>query len=174
MVENNIHQSAADKETMMMKRQEFKSKQYVFVLWGDKFEEDTAALFTASLRRAGLRVKVVGLTGPRALGNHGLGLCSDLTLDQALPLAKRAICVIVPCSPFSLKRMENDPRIQDFFGFAIANQAKLVLGYSGTADIEKVSPELSSAQDLVLCPGYEELNEFVCQVANSLLSERVC
>ena len=38
------------------------SDSHIFVLWGNGFDEAMTAIFVTELRRAGLRVKVVGLT----------------------------------------------------------------------------------------------------------------
>ncbi len=92
-----------------------KPSDYIFILWGDKFEETALVTFATTLRDAGLHVKFVGLTGQRSTGKHGVVLCSDLALGQALALAEQAIGVIIPCSAATLSRIENDPRVLDFF-----------------------------------------------------------
>ncbi len=66
-----------------------RTQDYVFVLWGDRFEEVAATIFVAELRQAGLRVKVVSLTRRRVNGGHGLALLPDLTLEEALPVKCR-------------------------------------------------------------------------------------
>lgn len=100
---------------------------YVFILWGEKFDEDVATLFTTEARRLGLCVKIIGLTGVQAAGGNGMIITADLTLGQAMPLADKAICVVIPCSPAILQRIEDDPRIPDFFQQANRNQARFVL-----------------------------------------------
>lgn len=90
----------------------------VFVLWGDQFDEAAAALVITGLRQAGLRVKVVGLHGTCVKGAHGLGLLADLTLDQALTIADRAICVVFPCTTQSFQRARDDPRLEEFLARA--------------------------------------------------------
>ena len=67
-----------------------KPVQYVFVLWGKGFYEASATIFVTELRRAGLRVKVVGLTQRRTSGAFGLALVPDVTLDQILLAASHA------------------------------------------------------------------------------------
>ena len=61
------------------------TKKYVFVLWGDGFDEATATTFVTELREVGLPVKIVSLTAHQPKGKRGVALVSDLTLDQALP-----------------------------------------------------------------------------------------
>ena len=105
-----------------------KANDYVFVLWGDKFEEAAATIFVTAFREAGIRVKVIGLTAQRISGAHGLALVPDLTLDQALRLASNAVCVILPYTSRGIKRLRNDPRIMEFFSLANSNNARLRFG----------------------------------------------
>lgn len=93
----------------------------VFVLWGPNFEEVAATLFLTTMREAGLRTELVGLTSREVAGAHGLILHCDLTLTEALPLAERAICVVLPCSSATLREVENDPRLQLFFQKSLVN-----------------------------------------------------
>lgn len=104
-----------------------RATQYAFILWGDRFEEEVTTIFATELRRAGLSVKIVGLAGLKAAGVHGLVLSCDITLWDALPLADQAICVILPCSMATVKRIENDPRVHEFFKLALQNQAQFII-----------------------------------------------
>jgi hypothetical protein len=143
---------------------------YVFVLWGNQFDEATATIFVTELREAGLRVKVVGLTPRQINGAHGLALVPDLTLDQALPLAPQAICVILPYASRGIKRLRNDPRIREFFHLAYAsNRAKFVVGQFNQAAIAKLGLFPVSADNVVVYPGSEDLVAFARQMAKSLL-----
>ena len=142
-------------------------QQYVFVLWGDKFEEATAALFTTKLREAGLRVKVVGLSGQWAAGIHGLALCADLTLDQALRLAHKALCVVIPCR--SIHKLRNDPRTGDLLHQAQKNRAKLVIGQVHEADIAHQELFSASNSNIILYPHDDaDLMWFIDEIASSL------
>jgi transcriptional regulator GlxA family with amidase domain len=109
----------------------------VFVLWADRFDETLAALFVAELRKAGLRVKLVSLAGQPSSGAYGLTLVPDLTLEQALPMAQQASCVVIPCGDAGLKRLKNDPRIQQFLVQTHAAGAMFVVDQSGVVDLER-------------------------------------
>ncbi|MEM7129682.1 MAG: hypothetical protein AAF702_25345 [Chloroflexota bacterium] len=102
-----------------------------FILWGEHFEEATAAIFVTKLRQAGLCVKLVGLAGQRPIGKNGLALYPDITLGEALTMAEQASCVVLPCDASTLKHIESDPRILDFFQKSRGNDAKFVVS---TAD----------------------------------------
>lgn len=100
--------------------------QYIFVLWGSNFNEAAATIFVTELRQAGLRVKVVGLDGDSPVGVNGLALVPDMPLSKALPLAKRARCVIVPCDACQWQRIHDDPRLTDFLRQSQQGGARLI------------------------------------------------
>ena len=141
------------------------AKAYVFVLWAHQFEEATATIFVSELRRAGLRVKVVGLTQRRSAGVCGLALLPDLTLEQALPLASHTLCLVIPCTSPAAKRLKNDPRLADFFGQAHANQAKFVIGPLDEVDLNLFPPAIDK---ITIYPGSEDLIEVARGLARSL------
>ncbi|MEZ4866686.1 MAG: hypothetical protein R3C14_35530 [Caldilineaceae bacterium] len=103
------------------------SSAHTLILWGAAFEEMAAVIFATQLRRQGLPVKIVGLVGPPAMGEHGITVRPDLTLSEAMPMARCAKCVILPCSPATARRIENDPRLPTFFAAAASNHALFIL-----------------------------------------------
>lgn len=131
--------------TTTQKSQPTRTTLYAFILWGERFEEEVATIFATELRRIGICVKIVGLTGLQAAGIHGLVLTADFTLGQALPLANQAMCVVVPCSASVLQRSEDDPRVPQFFREAMANHAQFVI--SGGETIEQTSLKVISTPD---------------------------
>jgi hypothetical protein len=149
-----------------------KDYRYVFVLWGDKFEERAATIFVAELREAGLRVKVVGLTPQQIHGWHGLALVPDLTLDQALSLAASTICLVIPYASPGIKRLKNDPRLADLFLQADAHQARFVLGQVSESELAEAGlPPLSSEQ-VMIYPESEDLVGFARELAGLLVGTR--
>lgn len=103
-------------------------KHYIFVLWGHNFDEQMATIFVTELRRAGWLVKVVGLTPGTLSGVHGLALLPDLTLGQALPLASRAVCIIIPTTSLDFDYLHTDPRLHNFIQQATVHGAQFVIG----------------------------------------------
>jgi len=93
----------------------------VFVLWDTHFEELAATILLTTMRAAGLRTELVGLTSREAAGTYGMILQCDLTLSEALPLAVQAMCVILPCSSAILSRVENDPQLYLFLQRSLVN-----------------------------------------------------
>ncbi len=135
-----------------------------FVLWADRFDETLAALFVAELRKAGLRVKLVSLAGQPSSGAYGLTLVPDLTLEQALPMAQQASCVVIPCGDAGLKRLKNDPRIQQFLVQTHNAGAAFVIDQSGAADLERCAWPFSSRPAPVVYSDGEDALEAVRRV----------
>jgi putative intracellular protease/amidase len=142
-----------------------RSSDYIFVLWGHGFDETTATLFITELRRAGLNVKVVGLTQRRSTGAYGLALVPDLTLEEVLPLAGRTRCLIVPYASSGNRQLRNDPRLSDFFERVHANQAKFIIGLLDEADLDLFPPDIDK---VIVEPGSEELIEVARELTRLL------
>ncbi|MBE7472477.1 MAG: hypothetical protein DPW09_22640 [Anaerolineae bacterium] len=139
-----------------------KINRYVFVLWGERFEEAAAAIFVTELRKAGLLVKLVGLDSGHLSGANGLKLLPDLTLGQALLRATQAICVIFPCRSADIQPFNHDPRLREFIGQAQASGARFII--KSAAELEDF--------ELGLCPMVypegEALLEFAAELAQVL------
>lgn len=138
-----------------------KSQEYVFVLWGDKFDETAATIFVTEMRQAGWRVKVVGLSARQSGGIYGLALIPDLTLEQVLPLAPYATCLIIPCTPLSIRQLKNDPRIQSFLEQAYSHQASFVVGPVDAKELETILP----TAEFTIYPDSENLVDFARHLA---------
>lgn len=135
-----------------------------FILWADRFDETLAALFVAELRKARLRVKLVSLAGQPSSGAYGLTLVPDLTLEQALPMAQQASCVVIPCGDAGLKRLKNDPRLQEFLVQTHNAGATFVLHQSGAADLEQCAWPFASRPEPVVYSDGEDALEAVRRV----------
>lgn len=103
------------------------SHHMVLVLWGQGFDEIAASIFVAELRRLGIQVKLMGLKSRQSAGQHGLTLVPDITLGQALRLADRIRCIIVPAPLAALQQFSYDPRLAELLGRAGPNQPLLVM-----------------------------------------------
>ena len=146
---------------------------HVFVLWGEKFEEEIAAIFITEMRRIGVRVKLVGVTGHSAAGRHGLTLRPDILLGDALLLADSAICVVLPCELDMVKRLQEDPRAMSFLAQAAQNQAQFIVrkpAIIAETDLAKLA--LSSA-DWVCYQACDDLFEFIRNIAMQLFNVTV-
>jgi hypothetical protein len=145
-----------------------KSRDYVFVLWRDGFDEMVATAFVTELREAGLLVKVVGVTLRQISGAHGLALIPDLTLDQALPLAAQATCIVIPSHIGRRKHLNDDPRLRQFFEQAGANHAQFITGRwykTGPAGLE-LPASIEAA--VTIYPETEDIVKFAREIAGQL------
>ena len=104
---------------------------YMFVLWADRFDEFAATVFVTEFRIAGLRTKLVSLVSHASAGAYGLALAPDLTLDQALPLACRAACVVIPGGAAAVQPAGRRPAVRIFLAEAHARGALFVVGIDG-------------------------------------------
>jgi hypothetical protein len=136
-----------------------------FVLWGHHCDEAAAVIFVTTLREVGLRVKVVGISGRRHAGAHGLTLTPDLTLSQALPLAMRARCVIIPCDFAQLTGFLNDPRLRQFLAGAQTAQATFVVS---EASLMQADPLWVDVEALLTYPTGAALISFAQTLAAGL------
>lgn len=142
------------------------SDDYIFVLWGNGFDETTATIFITELRRAGLNVKAVGLTQRRATGAYGLALVPDVTLEEVLPLASQTRCLIIPYVSSGNRHLRNDPRLSDFFDRVHANRAKFIIGPLDEADRDLFPPDIDK---VIVEPGSVDL----IKVARRVVEEMV-
>lgn len=142
--------------------------QVVFVIWNGGFEEVTAAIFVTELRKAGLRVKIIGLNAQRISGVHGLALLPDWTLGEALSRAVQALCVIIPEPLTDFGRYKANPRLSDFMAQAQAGGAIFVLNSSNASLLADL--ELGPAAKLMVYPESEKLVEFARELARLLVS----
>jgi len=144
----------------------------VLLLWGHGFDEIAASIFVAELRRLGKRVKVVGLSQQPIAGQHGLTLVPDLPLGQALSVANRVNCLIVPAPLAALQQFSYDPRLAELVGLAAKNQALIVVDAPAGHNLYPFAcdpPPYSNLNQLVY-PPREELFPFVQSVLAPRLS----
>ncbi len=99
----------------------------VLVLWAPKFEEVAASVFVTTLRAAGIQVKLVSLSNELVGGSHGLGLVPDWSLEEALPRAGMAECVVIPCRSEFVRRLAQDPRVRELLWLVRAHHGQVVV-----------------------------------------------
>ena len=139
-----------------------KRNNIVFVLWGQNFDEVAAAIFITEFRKVGLRVKVVALTPRRLGGAHGLSLGTDMTLEQALKAATKALCVVLPGSTSKLAQLTNDPRLSEFISLARNNQARFITAATNSSNMSDL---LGGNAEIITYPSPDALLEFAEDIA---------
>ena len=108
---------------------------YVFLAKG--FEELEALAPVDVLRRAGVTVKTVGVTGKRVSGSHGISVNCDITVNEAT--FDELDGIILPGGLPGTTNLEADERVQRFIDYAAENgkiigaicAAPMILGHKG-------------------------------------------
>ena len=156
-------------QTVSSKRKVAKAGPYVLVLWGDYFDEVAATIFIATLRQAGLAVRVVGVQGLLAAGRYGLLLQADMCLSEVKPLLDRVTCLILPCSRAAVKRLENDPRAHELFAVVAHNKAKIVVHDRSVIRQSVLQSLLEPKGDIMAYGADDNLQTFVREIAKGLV-----
>lgn len=108
---------------------------YVFLAKG--FEELEALAPVDVLRRAGVQVKTVGVTGKRVSGSHGISINCDITIYEAT--FEELDGIILPGGMPGTTNLEKDETVNKFIDYAAGNgkiigaicAAPMILGHKG-------------------------------------------
>lgn len=108
---------------------------YVFLAKG--FEELEALAPVDVLRRAGVTVKTVGVTGKRVSGSHGISVNCDITINEAT--FDELDGIILPGGLPGTTNLEADEAVQGFIDYAAEHgkiigaicAAPMILGHKG-------------------------------------------
>ena len=108
---------------------------YVFLAKG--FEELEALAPVDVLRRAGVEVKTVGVTGKQVRGSHNISVSCDITINDATFEGLDGI--ILPGGLSGTTNLEADETVQKFIDYAAKNgkiigaicAAPMILGHKG-------------------------------------------
>ena len=144
-------------------------KHYVLVLWGQDFDEIAASIFVGELRRLGFLVKIVALNMPQTVGEHGVALAPDITLDRAVTMAMHSRCVILPCALAAIRKFSYDPRLAEFLHLSGAAKATFVTDAKVASYLAEEAMLPLAPEATVIYPEVEELIAFVREVLDSLL-----
>lgn len=128
----------------------------VYVLLADGFEEIEALTPVDLLRRAGVSVTTVGITGKTVNGSHGIPVTADVTVEEALGMLEKekTEMVVFPGGMPGAKNLDESPATDKFLaavreddGYAAAIcAAPMILGKRG----------LLKGIAAVCYPGFEE------------------
>lgn len=91
----------------------------VYVLLGTGFEETEAIAPIDLMRRAGLQVVTVGIQDKIIYGGHGIGVCTDITLEEMDLTAMDMI--VLPGGLGGVASVKGSPLAQEAIRFAYEN-----------------------------------------------------
>lgn len=125
----------------------------IYVFLAEGFEEVEALATVDVLRRAGLEVKTVGVTGAVVNGSHSISVSCDVTADSIVPDESLEAVVLPGGMPGTLN-LEKDKTVNDFIDYAYSNgkfvcaicAAPSILGKKG----------LLTGKEAICFPGFEE------------------
>ncbi|MCR5783332.1 MAG: DJ-1/PfpI family protein [Clostridia bacterium] len=81
----------------------------IYLFLADGFEESEAIIPLDMMRRAGLDVRTVGVTGGTVTSSHGVGIVADMTVDKAVGIPE---AVILPGGMPGTKNLEASAGVQ--------------------------------------------------------------
>lgn len=125
----------------------------ILVFLAEGFEEVEALATVDVLRRAGLEVKTVGVTGATVSGSHSIPVVCDTMIDAVEP-DESIEAVVLPGGMPGTLNLEKDEIVNSFIDYAYANgkyvcaicAAPSILGKKG----------LLEGKEAICFPGFEE------------------
>ena len=125
----------------------------ILVFLAEGFEEVEALATVDVLRRAGLEVKTVGVTGATVSGSHSISVVCDTTIDAVEP-DESIEAVVLPGGMPGTLNLEKDEKVNSFIDYAYASgkyvcaicAAPSILGKKG----------LLEGKEAICFPGFEE------------------
>ena len=134
----------------------------VYCFLADGFEEVEAIAPVDMLRRAGVEVKTVGVTGDVISGSHGIKVTPDIDIKDIV-LDDTLEAVILPGGRPGATNLEENADVQKAIDFADANgkyicaicAAPQILGHKG----------LVKGKEAIAYPGFE------CELEGAIISE---
>ena len=123
----------------------------VYVFLADGFEEVEALCPVDILRRGGVEVKTVGVTGKAVTGSHGIQVVCDIEKDEADLEGLEA--VVLPGGMPGTTNLQKDATVQRFVDFATENG--LIIGAICAAPLILGQKGILNGKKAVCFPGFE-------------------
>lgn len=125
----------------------------IYVFLADGFEEVEALATVDVLRRAGLEVKTVGVTGGIVSGSHSIPVVCDAAIEDIKP-DESLQAVVLPGGMPGTTNLEKSEKVNEFIDYAVSNDkyvcaicaAPSILGKKGLLD----------GREAICFPGFEE------------------
>ncbi|MBQ7671389.1 MAG: DJ-1/PfpI family protein [Clostridia bacterium] len=128
----------------------------VYLFLADGFEEIEALTPVDLLRRAGIEVVTVGVTGREVTGSHRIKVTADMTADEAsarLSDEEKLEAIILPGGMPGAKNLDLSPLVDSFIKRAVADDAYLCAICAAPMILGKRG--LLSGRDATCYPGFE-------------------
>ena len=125
----------------------------IYVFLAEGFEEIEALTPVDCLRRAGLTVQTVGVTGKTVTGSHGISVTADIEAD-AVKLDDSLEMIVLPGGMPGTRNLEQSETVQKAIAYANANG--LYIGAICAAPTILGRLGLLSGRNAVCFPGCED------------------
>lgn len=125
----------------------------IYVFLADGFEEIEALAPVDLLRRAGLTVQTVGVTGKTVTGNHNISVTADI-LPAEVELNEAVQAIVLPGGLPGAKNLDADETVSDAIAFA-AEQNKLLCAICA-APFLLGKRGLLNGKNAICFPGFEK------------------
>lgn len=138
----------------------------IYVFLAEGFEEVEALATVDVLRRAGLEVKTVGVTGSTVSGSHSIPVVCDVSIDDISPDSSVEAVVLPGGMPGTLN-LESSVKVNSFIDYAYA-QGKYICAICAAPSILG-KKGLLNGREAICFPGFEQYLE-----GASLSDKSVC
>lgn len=129
----------------------------VYLFLADGFEEIEALTPADLLRRVGIPVVTVGVTGKTVTGSHGITVSADVTADEAarmLAAGETPAMVVLPGGMPGAKNLDESPLVETFLAAAV--EADAYIAAICAAPMIPGKRGLLRGKAAVCYPGFEE------------------
>lgn len=149
----------------------------IYVFLAEGFEEVEALATVDVLRRAGLDVRTVGVSGSTVSGSHAIPVVCDVVIDDIQPDGSIEAVVLPGGMPGTLN-LENNDKVNSFIDYAYA-EGKYVCAICAAPSILGKKGMLNG-KEAICFPGFEEYlygaklsNKSVC-VDGRIITAKAC
>lgn len=125
----------------------------VYVFLADGFEETEALTPVDVLRRAGVTVQTVGVTGKIVTGSHGITVLADMELSQ-ITLNNNLQAVVLPGGMPGTTNLEKTQAVLDAVSYA--SEHNLIIGAICAAPSVLGHMGLLEGKEAISFPGFEQ------------------
>lgn len=132
----------------------------VYLFLAEGFEEIEALTPVDVLRRAGIEVATVGVTGKEVTGSHGIKVAADISADEAssrLDGGETVEAVIFPGGMPGSKNLDASPLVDRFIERAVSDDAYICAICAAPMILGKRG--LLKGRDATCYPGFEKYLE---------------
>lgn len=138
----------------MKKQPRLKRTVRALVLVADGFDEPQAVECVSRLREAGAACRLVGLTAGPAIGQHGVSLQPDASLEEALA-GETPDLIVLPGGAAGLNAISLDPRVEQLIRAMRPDHGVLALTAAASGLADRRPWEAAGATVLVQSEGQD-------------------